>query len=95
MGARQVRDQGQRRARSIRLALAGSGVVVTVVVAGVVQATSGAASTSTDQPPAVDSPDQGGLGQLPDGSDPGSGGGFLTPGDPGGGGFSHGSSHGS
>jgi hypothetical protein len=98
MGARQVRDEGQRRARSIRLALAGGGVVVTVVVAGVVQATTGAASTGTDQTPSVDAPDQSSVGQLPDGSDPGSdpgsAPGFLAPGDPGGG-FPHGSSHGS
>ena len=70
MGARQVRDEGQRRARSIRLALAGGGVVVTVIVAGVVQATTGAASTGTDQTPSVDAPDQSGVGQLPDGPTP-------------------------
>jgi hypothetical protein len=95
MGARERRDQGQRRARSIRLALAGGGVVATVVVAGVVQATSGVASTSTGQAPSVDVPDQSGFGQLPDGSDPGSVGGFLAPGGQAGGGFAHGSSHGS
>jgi hypothetical protein len=98
VGARQVRDQGQRRAQSIRLALAGGGLAVTVVVAGVVQATTGAASTSTGQTPSVDTPDQSGVGQLPDGSapgsDPGSAPGFLAPGNPGGG-FPHGSSHGS
>lgn len=95
MGAREQRDQGQRRARSIRLALAGGGVVVTVAVAGVVQATSGAASTpTTDQTPSVDAPGSGGFGQLPDGSDPGAPPGFLGP-SGGGGGLPHGSSHGS
>ncbi len=94
MGARAERDEGQRRARSIRRALAGGGVVVTVAVAGVVQATSGVASTSTDQAPSVDAPASGGFGQLPDGTDPGPAPGFLGPGGTGGG-LPHGSSHGS
>jgi hypothetical protein len=95
MSARQERDQGQRRARSIRLALAGGGVVVTVAVAGVVQATSGVASTNTDQAPSGGQTDPGSdLGRLPFGSDPGPQPGFLAPGDPGGQ-LPHGSSHGS
>lgn len=94
MGARERRDQGQQRARSIRLALAGGGVVVTVAVAGLVQATAGAASTTPAQTPSVDVPDSGGFDQLPDGSDPGPAPGFLGPGG-GGGGLPHGSSHGS
>jgi len=98
MGARDQRDQGRRRARSIRLALAGGGVVVTVAVAGVVQATSGAAAstttTTTDRTPSVDAPDPGGFGQFSDGTDPGTPPGFLAPGD-GGGGPPHGRSHGS
>jgi hypothetical protein len=95
MSARQERDQGQRRARSIRLALAAGGVVVTVAVAGVVQATSGVASTSTDQTPSGGQSDPGSdLGQFPFGSDPGTPPGFLTPGDSGGQ-PPHGSSQGS
>ena len=96
MDPRQERDQGQRRARLIRLALAGGGVVVTVAVAGVVQATSGVAATTTDQAPTGSVPDSGsGLGQFPSGTDPGSSPGFLAPGDTGGGQNPHGSSHGS